>query len=69
MRETIRLHGHEVSFLREGEGPVILLIHGVTSGSATWERAFSLRARNHPDNAPDHHGHGRAATQHLCGGA
>ncbi len=61
MRETIRLHGHEVSFLREGEGPVILLIHGVTSGSATWERAISLLARNHTVIAPDLLGHGESA--------
>ena len=26
MRETIRLHGHEVSFLREGSGPALVLV-------------------------------------------
>jgi pimeloyl-ACP methyl ester carboxylesterase len=61
VRETIRLHGHEVSFLREGSGPVILLIHGVTSGSATWERAISLLARDHTVIAPDLLGHGESA--------
>ena len=61
MRETIRLHGHEVSFLREGEGPVILLIHGITSGSATWERAINLLAREHTVIAPDLLGHGESA--------
>jgi pimeloyl-ACP methyl ester carboxylesterase len=61
VRETIRLHGHEVSFLHEGEGPVILLIHGLTSGSATWERAIRLLARHHTVIAPDLLGHGESA--------
>jgi pimeloyl-ACP methyl ester carboxylesterase len=61
MRETIRLHGHEVSFLREGSGPALVLVHGVTSGSATWERAISLLARNHTVVAPDLLGHGESA--------
>ena len=61
MRQTIRLHGHEVSFLHTGEGPVVLLIHGITSGSATWERAISLLARDHTVIAPDLLGHGESA--------
>ena len=61
MRETIRLHGHEVSFLREGSGPALVLVHGVTSGSATWERAISLLARDHTVIAPDLLGHGESA--------
>ncbi len=59
--ETIRLHGHEVAYRREGSGPVILLIHGITSGSATWERALRRLARGHTVIAPDLLGHGESA--------
>jgi pimeloyl-ACP methyl ester carboxylesterase len=57
----IRLHGHDVVYRREGEGPVILLIHGITSGSATWERAIRRLARDHTVIAPDLLGHGASA--------
>ena len=35
--EEITLHGHRVSYRREGWGPVILLIHGITGSSQTWD--------------------------------
>jgi pimeloyl-ACP methyl ester carboxylesterase len=61
MIETIRLHGHDVVYRREGAGPVILLIHGITSGSATWERAIRGLAKHHTVIAPDLLGHGASA--------
>jgi pimeloyl-ACP methyl ester carboxylesterase len=61
MIETIRLHGHDVAYRHEGEGPVLLLIHGITSGSATWERAIRRLARDHTVIAPDLLGHGESA--------
>ena len=30
------LHGHRVSYRTAGEGPVILLIHGITGDSRQW---------------------------------
>jgi pimeloyl-ACP methyl ester carboxylesterase len=59
--KTIRLHGHDVAYRHEGEGPVLLLIHGITSGSATWERAIRRLARDHTVIAPDLLGHGESA--------
>ena len=35
--EEIILHGHRVSYRRAGWGPVIVLIHGITGSSQTWE--------------------------------
>ena len=35
--EEITLHGHRVSYRREGWGEPILLIHGITGSSATWD--------------------------------
>jgi pimeloyl-ACP methyl ester carboxylesterase len=61
MMETIRLHGHDVVYRREGKGPVILLIHGITSGSATWDRAIRRLAKDHTVIAPDLLGHGDSA--------
>jgi pimeloyl-ACP methyl ester carboxylesterase len=61
MIKTIRLHGHDVAYRHEGEGPVLLLIHGITSGSATWERAIRRLARDHTVIAPDLLGHGESA--------
>ncbi len=38
MRQTeIRLHGHRLSYRSGGSGPVLLLIHGITNSSASWE--------------------------------
>ena len=32
----IVLHGHRVFYRSAGSGPVLVLIHGITSTSATW---------------------------------
>ena len=34
--EHVKLHGHKVGFLRAGEGPLIVLVHGITSSSDIW---------------------------------
>jgi pimeloyl-ACP methyl ester carboxylesterase len=44
-----------------GEGPPILLIHGITSSSRTWKRVMPRLAENHTVIAPDLLGHGRSA--------
>jgi pimeloyl-ACP methyl ester carboxylesterase len=59
--EEIRLHGHRVAYRMAGEGPAILLIHGITSSSETWDRVFGLLARDHTVIAPDLIGHGESA--------
>jgi pimeloyl-ACP methyl ester carboxylesterase len=59
--QEIRLHGHRVAYRMAGEGPTILLIHGITSSSETWDRVFDLLARDHTVIAPDLIGHGESA--------
>ncbi|HEY8866163.1 MAG TPA: alpha/beta fold hydrolase [Solirubrobacteraceae bacterium] len=58
---TIELHGHRVSYRSAGEGPVLLLIHGITSSSRTWEPVVESLAADHTVIAPDLLGHGESA--------
>jgi pimeloyl-ACP methyl ester carboxylesterase len=55
------LHGHRVSYRAGGEGPVLLLIHGITSSSASWEPVLPLLAERFTVIAPDLLGHGASA--------
>ena len=59
--EEIELHGHRVSYRIAGEGPVILLIHGIAGRSDQWIDSMSLLAESHTVIAPDLLGHGRSA--------
>src|SRR3954464_7326389 len=59
--EALDLHGHCVSYRRAGEGPPILLIHGVAGSSQQWEPAMKLLSRDFTVLAPDMLGHGRSA--------
>jgi pimeloyl-ACP methyl ester carboxylesterase len=59
--EEITLHGHRVSYRRDGWGPVVLLIHGITGSSKTWEDVIPLLSERHTVLAPDLLGHGDSA--------
>jgi len=59
--EEIDLHGHRVSYRIAGEGPVILLIHGIAGSSQQWLDSMSMLAEDHTVVAPDLLGHGRSA--------
>ena len=59
--KTQDLHGHCVSYRIAGEGPAIMLIHGVAGSSEQWEPAMRLLARDFTVLAPDLLGHGRSA--------
>src|SRR4051795_5915654 len=57
----IELHGHRVAYRSAGSGPVIVLVHGITSTSATWERVMPALAKRFTVIAPDLLGHGQSA--------
>jgi pimeloyl-ACP methyl ester carboxylesterase len=57
----IELHGHRVAYRSAGSGPVIVLVHGITSTSATWERVMPALAKRFTVIAPDLLGHGGSA--------
>jgi pimeloyl-ACP methyl ester carboxylesterase len=57
----VSIHGHDVGFRQAGEGPAILLIHGLAGSSRTWEQVMPLLARDYTVLAPDLVGHGESA--------
>jgi pimeloyl-ACP methyl ester carboxylesterase len=59
--DEITLHGHRVSYRRAGWGPVIVLIHGITGSSLTWEHVIEPLAERYTVVAPDLLGHGESA--------
>jgi pimeloyl-ACP methyl ester carboxylesterase len=58
----MELHGHRVSYRRGGDGPALLLLHGIANSSETWERVAPALAEHFTLIAPDLLGHGHSAT-------
>jgi pimeloyl-ACP methyl ester carboxylesterase len=59
--QHISIHGHDVGYRMAGQGPVVLLIHGMAGSSRTWRDAMPLLARRYTVIAPDLMGHGESA--------
>ncbi len=59
--EEITLHGNRVTYRRAGWGPVVLLIHGITGSSLTWQEVIEPLAERYTVVAPDLLGHGESA--------
>jgi pimeloyl-ACP methyl ester carboxylesterase len=57
----IVLHGHRVFYREAGSGPVVVLVHGITSTSATWANVLPYLAERFTVIAPDLLGHGESA--------
>lgn len=60
-RTTLTIHGHQVDCRVGGDGPVLLLVHGMAGRSATWKPVLDLLADRFTVVAPDLPGHGRTA--------
>jgi pimeloyl-ACP methyl ester carboxylesterase len=58
--EHVSIHGHRVGFRTVGEGPVVLLVHGMAGSSATWKHVIPALARRFTVIAPDLLGHGES---------
>ncbi|WP_299538431.1 alpha/beta fold hydrolase [uncultured Streptomyces sp.] len=52
------VHGYRRAYRIAGQGPALLLIHGIGDSSATWENVIPALARHHTVIAPDLLGHG-----------
>jgi pimeloyl-ACP methyl ester carboxylesterase len=56
--QTASVHGHSISYLEAGEGPVLLLVHGIAGSCENWRETIEPLARHHTAIAPDLPGHG-----------
>jgi pimeloyl-ACP methyl ester carboxylesterase len=52
------VHGYRRAFRMAGEGPALILVHGIGDSSATWAELIPDLARTHTVIAPDLLGHG-----------
>jgi pimeloyl-ACP methyl ester carboxylesterase len=59
--QHVSLHGHRVGYRIAGDGPLIVLIHGITSRSDVWLEVMDSLADRYTVVAPDLVGHGRSA--------
>jgi pimeloyl-ACP methyl ester carboxylesterase len=60
-RTEIRLHGHRLSYRTGGHGPLLVLVHGITNSSASWEPVLATLGQRFTVIAPDLLGHGDSA--------
>ena len=58
---TVRIHGHEVAFRKVGDGPAVVLVHGIAGCSQTWAPLIDRLADRYTVIAPDLLGHGESA--------
>jgi pimeloyl-ACP methyl ester carboxylesterase len=57
----ILLHGHRLHYRTGGRGPLLVLVHGITNSSASWEPVLATLGRRFTVIAPDLLGHGDSA--------
>ena len=57
----LELHGDRIAYRDTGQGPALLLIHGMAGSSATWEAITPQLAKKYRVIAPDLLGHGKSA--------
>jgi pimeloyl-ACP methyl ester carboxylesterase len=55
---TAELHGREIGYLGGGQGPALLMIHGIAVSSEHWRDVLEPLAQRHSVIAPDLPGHG-----------
>ena len=55
------IHGHRRAYRLMGEGPPLLLLHGIGDSSASWLPVMAALAEHHTVIAPDLLGHGNSA--------
>ncbi|MGI8505913.1 MAG: alpha/beta fold hydrolase [Solirubrobacteraceae bacterium] len=60
-RIEVSLHGQRVNFTIAGQGPPVVLIHGVAGRAAQWDQILPFLAPTHTVIAPDLLGHGESA--------
>jgi pimeloyl-ACP methyl ester carboxylesterase len=59
--QRLTIHGHERAFVKMGQGPTLLLLHGLGCDHTTWTPVIHDLARHFTVIAPDLLGHGVSA--------
>jgi len=59
--QHLTINGQQIGYREAGEGPTLVLIHGLASSSATWRRVGPVLAAHHHVLAVDLLGHGESA--------
>jgi len=54
----VSIHGHQMAYHMEGEGPALLLLHGIAGSARTWRDVIPLLTDRFTVIAPDLMGHG-----------
>src|SRR6201994_1454182 len=58
--QTISVHGRSVSYLEAGEGPLLLLVHGMAGTARNWEAGIEPLALHNTPIAPHFPRHGES---------
>ena len=61
MMKFVKVHGRDVAYRSAGDGPVVVLVHGIAGSSTTWEGVLPRLAEHYTVIAPDLLGHGESA--------
>lgn len=56
--QFLTIHGHRRAFVKVGQGPAVLLLHGLGCDHTTWEPVIDTLAKRYTVIAPDLLGHG-----------
>lgn len=56
--DEVVIHGHAICYRTAGEGPPLLLVHGIAGRAENWDPILPALAREHTVIAPDLPGHG-----------
>lgn len=59
--DKVVLHGHELSYVDSGSGPVVLFIHGILGSQGQWAELVDRIDDDHRVVVPDLFGHGDSA--------
>jgi pimeloyl-ACP methyl ester carboxylesterase len=59
--QHLTIHGHRRAFVKAGEGPALLLLHGLGCDRTTWTPVLEALASRYTVIAPDLLGHGLSA--------
>lgn len=60
-RRVATVHGHQIVYRVAGNGPHMLLVHGLVDDSSTWRKVVGALAQSHTVIVPDLYGHGETA--------